>query len=79
MSKLLHFCWVYVDDNEGQEANKNSFFSVSLSRMQPSSISRMLMGAGPSYCHVDWVHGFHAFFRFGNLQSWPKNATNYSN
>lgn len=24
MCKVLHVCWVYVEDNEGQEANKNS-------------------------------------------------------
>ena len=41
-----------------------------LSRMQPSSISRMLMGAEPSYCHRVG-HGFHAFFRFESFKVGP--------
>ena len=63
----------------GARSKQKQLFQCFFSRMQPSSISRMLMGAEPSYCHVDWVHGFHAFFQVGTLQSGPKNATNYRN
>ena len=63
MCKLWHFCWVYVEDNEGQEANKNSFFSVSFPGCSHLPFPGCLWVRSPPIVTSTGSMGFMRFFR----------------
>ena len=79
MCKLLHFCWVYVEDNEGQEANEKQlvqcYFFPGCSHLPfPGCLWVRSPPIVTSTGSMGWTM---RLFRCWNLQSGPKNATNY--